>query len=71
MKAMVMYETGSPLVLEELELDLPGPGEVRVRIEAAGVCHSDVHYISGALAARTPIVLGHEAPASSNRSAME
>lgn len=60
MKAMVMYETGSPLVLEELELDLPGPGEVRVRIEAAGVCHSDVHYISGALAARTPIVLGHE-----------
>lgn len=60
MKAMVMHETGAPLVLEELELDQPGPGEVRVRIEAAGVCHSDVHYISGGLAARTPIVLGHE-----------
>lgn len=60
MKAMVMHETGAPLVLEELELDAPGAGEVRVRIEAAGVCHSDVHYLSGGLAARTPIVLGHE-----------
>lgn len=60
MKAMVMHETGSPLVLEELDLDQPGPGEVRVRIEAAGVCHSDVHYLTGGLNARTPIVLGHE-----------
>ena len=60
MKAMVMHEAGSPLVLEELTLDLPGPGEVRVRIEAAGVCHSDVHYLTGGLSARTPIVLGHE-----------
>lgn len=60
MKAMVMHEPGSPLVLEDLELDAPGPGEVRVRIEATGVCHSDVHYLRGALTARTPIVLGHE-----------
>lgn len=60
MKAMVMHEPGSGLVLEELELDPPGPGEVRVRIEATGVCHSDVHYLAGGLTARTPIVLGHE-----------
>ncbi|WP_345752652.1 Zn-dependent alcohol dehydrogenase [Microbacterium rhizophilus] len=60
MKAMVMYDTNAPLVLEDLELDAPGPGEVLVRIEATGVCHSDVHYLTGGLPARTPIVLGHE-----------
>ncbi len=60
MQAMVMYESGSPLVLEDLELDSPGPGELLVRIEATGVCHSDLHYVNGGLAARTPIVLGHE-----------
>jgi Zn-dependent alcohol dehydrogenase len=57
---MVMHEAGSPLVLEELVLDAPGPGEVRVRVEAAGVCHSDVHYLTGGLRSQTPIVLGHE-----------
>lgn len=60
MRAMVMHEAGSPLVLEDLDLDAPGPGEVQVRIEAAGVCHSDVHYLTGGLNAKTPIVLGHE-----------
>ena len=60
MKAMVMYEVDEPMVLEDLNLDSPGPGEVRVRIEAAGICHSDVHYLSGALPSRKPIVLGHE-----------
>ena len=39
----------------------PGPGEVLVRIAAAGVCHSDVHLADGALGAgRWPMVLGHE-----------
>lgn len=60
MKAMVMHEPGRDLVLEDLDMDDPGPGEVRVRIEAVGVCHSDVHYLTGGLTARTPIVLGHE-----------
>lgn len=60
MKAMVMYEPNSAMVLEDLTLDEPGPGEVRVRIEATGVCHSDLHYLTGGLNARTPIVLGHE-----------
>ncbi|MGA5150109.1 MULTISPECIES: zinc-binding dehydrogenase [unclassified Streptomyces] len=60
MKAMVMHDIDAPMVLEDLDLDGPGPGEVRVRIEAAGVCHSDVHYLTGTLPARTPIVLGHE-----------
>lgn len=60
MKAIVMRGIGEPLSVEELELTAPGPGEVEVRIEAAGLCHSDLHYLSGGLTCRTPIVLGHE-----------
>nr|WP_294695996.1 alcohol dehydrogenase catalytic domain-containing protein [uncultured Friedmanniella sp.] len=60
MRAAVLREVGAPLQLEEVELDEPGPGEVRVRIEAAGVCHSDLHYMTGDLVARLPLVLGHE-----------
>jgi Zn-dependent alcohol dehydrogenase len=60
MRAAVLREAGAPLALEDLELDEPGPGEVRVRIEAAGVCHSDLHYMTGDLAAKLPLVVGHE-----------
>jgi Zn-dependent alcohol dehydrogenase len=60
MRAAVLREVGAPLGIEDLELDQPGPGEVQVRIEAAGVCHSDLHYMTGDLAARLPIVVGHE-----------
>jgi Zn-dependent alcohol dehydrogenase len=60
MRAAVLREVGAPLQLEELELDDPGPGEVLVRIEAAGVCHSDLHYMTGDLPARLPLVVGHE-----------
>ena len=60
MLAAVLRETGTPLSLEQVELDEPGPGEVRVRIEAAGVCHSDLHYVNGDLPARLPLVVGHE-----------
>ena len=60
MLAAVLRETGRPLSLEQVQLDEPGPGEVRVRIEAAGVCHSDLHYMTGDLPARLPLVVGHE-----------
>ncbi len=46
--------------LEALDLDPPGPGEVAVRMAAAGVCHSDYHVYSGDLPLPTPMVLGHE-----------
>ena len=59
-KAAVMHAPNEPLSVVDLALAAPGPGEVRVRIEAAGVCHSDLHYTNGDLACRTPIVLGHE-----------
>ena len=60
MLAAVLRETGAPLSLEQVQLDEPGPGEVRVRIEAAGVCHSDYHYMTGDLQCRLPVVVGHE-----------
>jgi Zn-dependent alcohol dehydrogenase len=60
MRAAVLRTPGEPLTIEDVELDAPGPGEVLVRIEAAGVCHSDLHYMSGDLKAKLPIVVGHE-----------
>lgn len=61
MLAMVLHEVGSPLVLEELPDPVPGPGEVRVRVEACGVCRTDLHVVDGELPdRRLPIVPGHE-----------
>ena len=52
--------TGDVEVTDELELRGPGPGEVRVRIVAAGVCHSDLSVVNGTIPFPTPVVLGHE-----------
>jgi Zn-dependent alcohol dehydrogenase len=60
MKAAVLREIGAPLGLEDVDLDEPRAGEVAVRIEAAGVCHSDLHYMTGDLVAKLPLVVGHE-----------
>lgn len=49
-----------PLVPEELRLDPPGPGEVRVRMVASGVCHSDLHVVDGDWTRPADVVLGHE-----------
>jgi len=60
-RAAVLHEPGTPLVVQDVELDEPKEDEVLVRVVAAGVCHSDVHLADGALGAgRWPIVLGHE-----------
>ena len=57
----LLNEPGEPVAFEDLELDAPGPGEVEVRIEATGVCHSDLHIQrSGGWGMRFPILLGHE-----------
>jgi S-(hydroxymethyl)glutathione dehydrogenase/alcohol dehydrogenase len=58
--AAVLRAQGSPLTIEHLELDAPGPGEVLVELKAAGVCHSDLHPALGDWPVPTPIVLGHE-----------
>jgi S-(hydroxymethyl)glutathione dehydrogenase/alcohol dehydrogenase len=61
MKAAVLHEVGKPLVVEDLQVDDPGPREVLVRTVAAGVCHSDYHYMDGSWATDLPVALGHEA----------
>ena len=60
MKAAICYETGKPLVVEEVELVPPGKGEVKVRLAATAVCHSDVHDIKGELPGPLPFIPGHE-----------
>jgi alcohol dehydrogenase len=55
------YTETMPLAIEELQLDPPGPGEVLVRVGAAGLCHSDLSTINGDRPRPTPMVLGHEA----------
>ena len=60
MKAAVFREVGKPLEIEEVAISKPGPREVLIRTAAAGVCHSDLHFVEGLYPAQTPMVLGHE-----------
>lgn len=60
-RAAVCHEFGHPLSVEEVTLDPPGDGEVRVGISACAVCHSDVAYADGAWGGKLPAVFGHEA----------
>jgi alcohol dehydrogenase len=55
------YAKSKPLTVEEVELDPPGPGEVLVKIAAAGLCHSDLSVIDGNRPRPMPMALGHEA----------
>ncbi|OGO43010.1 MAG: zinc-binding dehydrogenase [Chloroflexi bacterium RBG_16_60_22] len=60
MKAAVCYEYGKPLVVEEIDIAPPGAGEVKVKMAATAICHSDIHVIRGELPGKTPLVGGHE-----------
>ncbi|MDI1290990.1 MAG: alcohol dehydrogenase catalytic domain-containing protein, partial [bacterium] len=55
------YETTRPIAVEELQLEGPRAGEILVRIEAAGVCHSDLSVVNGHRPRPIPMLLGHEA----------
>ena len=55
------YADSRPLSIETVTLDAPGPGEVRVSIRAAGLCHSDLSVINGDRPRPMPMALGHEA----------
>jgi alcohol dehydrogenase len=55
------YGTSRPMQLEEVELGAPRAGELLVRIEAAGVCHSDISVVDGSRVRPLPMALGHEA----------
>src|SRR3984893_14469248 len=58
-RGIVVWEAGAAVRPEPILVDEPGPGEVLVRIEASGVCHTDLHVQKGHIAA-PPILLGHE-----------
>ena len=60
MKAAVLYELKTPLKVEDVDLDNPKSGEVRVKVVANGVCHSDYSVIHGVLRSPLPVVPGHE-----------
>ncbi len=60
MKAAVCRAFGAPLVIEDVELRAAGPGEVRVRMGATAVCHSDITYADGGWGGDLPAVYGHE-----------
>jgi propanol-preferring alcohol dehydrogenase len=65
MKAAVLNEIGKPLTIQEVPTPSPGPGQVLIRVEACGVCHSDVHLAEGDWdllrpVTKTPLILGHE-----------
>lgn len=60
MKAAVCYEFGKPLVVEDVVLDPPEKNEIKVRIAATAICHSDIHVLRGEMGGRLPMVAGHE-----------
>ncbi|MBO9385778.1 MAG: zinc-dependent alcohol dehydrogenase family protein [Thermomicrobium sp.] len=61
MRAMVLERPGQPLVLQELPVPEPSPGQVLLRIRACGVCRTDLHIVAGELPGpKLPLVLGHQ-----------
>ncbi|NEX62164.1 zinc-dependent alcohol dehydrogenase family protein [Noviherbaspirillum galbum] len=55
------FDQSKPLRIEELDLDPPGPGEVLIKLRAAGLCHSDLSVLNGDRPRPVPMALGHEA----------
>lgn len=63
MKAAVVKAFGKPLVIEDVPIPVPGPGEILVKLKACGVCHTDLHAASGDWPVKPvpPFIPGHEA----------
>ena len=60
-KGVIAGSAGAPVTLEDILVPDPGPGEALVRVQACGVCHTDLHYREGAISGEFPFLLGHEA----------
>ena len=61
MKAAILNDYQTPLSIEEVQIDAPKAGEVKVKVAATGVCHSDYHVMKGEWKFGVPVLLGHEA----------
>jgi len=59
-RAAILFEAGQKLEICEVDVQDPGPDEVRIQLVASGVCHTDLHVMTGDLAAPLPAILGHE-----------
>ena len=60
-RAVIARSKGAPVEIATISVPDPGPGEALVRIQACGVCHTDLHYREGAINDEFPFLLGHEA----------
>jgi len=60
-RGVVAREKGAPVSVESVVVPDPGPGEAVVRVQACGVCHTDLHYREGGITDEFPFLLGHEA----------
>jgi S-(hydroxymethyl)mycothiol dehydrogenase len=60
-RAVVATAKGAPVTVETITVPDPGPGEAKVKVQACGVCHTDLHYREGAINDDFPFLLGHEA----------
>src|ERR1700704_4134492 len=60
-RAVIAQELNKPVVVEEVVFEAPRRGEVVVKIDAVGVCHSDLSSTNGTIAMPLPLILGHEA----------
>ncbi|CAM5571446.1 hypothetical protein SCYAM73S_03385 [Streptomyces cyaneofuscatus] len=68
-QAVIAPGKNEPVRVETIVIPDPGPGEAVVKIQACGVCHTDLHYKQGGINDEFPFLLGHEAAASWGRSA--
>jgi len=60
-KGVIASARGAPVTVEDILVPDPGPGEALIRVQACGVCHTDLHYREGAITDEFPFLLGHEA----------
>ena len=58
MKAAVVYEFGKPLILEDVDIAEPGKGEVKIKVKATAICHSDIHDWKAEMPAACPLSAG-------------
>ena len=60
-RGVIAAAKGAPVTIEDILVPDPGPGEALIRVQACGVCHTDLHYREGAINDEFPFLLGHEA----------